>query len=638
MPPVAGPTLLVQPAAGGCVRTRYFNGMFITREDLETDQRNVRLKRKLQNRAMGQGVVWGFNVYRDGGTVCVLPGYGVDCCGNDITITSAYSVDSQALLRDPAAAATLGQEGPHRLHLLLEYYECPQDPRPVHGDACSPETSRCEMARIRETARLRLVPPREVDTSGPIADFLKELEALKQDATLLRLLTQSRPVSVPAAMSADVKFQVQFKVDTQLPQGTPGPVVRPQFGQTVELTVPGVVRRGQSVGFAVTVVADGGLQLTAGEVIQQTAPGGSVAKVSAPSQVLTWNTSVPFTTNPNQPNEMLFRFQAWQLTPTAGGGGTAQSAAFTDIRIRWLFNNTDLNNLNIQVTTPALAPPPTPGPWPCATEACDPEGKPRFAVLPPWLHEDPFQKGRPADPAVLVLAVLYALLASEMARNKVGTAQQVQSAQLGLATSIYQAAWRLFFATVPDTERYQLTQALQRLLAAWCQSFLYPGPRCDVQPDGVVIGCALVEAGDIQTVDPWGGRRWVVHYPLLAYWGTQIGIMPLDAIASRLFDLVCCIASLPLPRLASSQQPVGRGSVVNVGRSFLLLDTPTAFDQRLAEIGVKPARTVALNSLDFVIRVVTLLRQPLTPPVPGESMVLYTLADVPNIALVMPGT
>src|SRR5262249_27221763 len=101
MPPVAGPALLVPPAAGRCMRTRYFNGMFITREDLETDQRNVRLKRKLQNRAMGQGVVWGLNVYRDGSTICVLPGYGVDCCGNDITITTPYGVDSQALLRDP---------------------------------------------------------------------------------------------------------------------------------------------------------------------------------------------------------------------------------------------------------------------------------------------------------------------------------------------------------------------------------------------------------------------------------------------------------------------------------------------------------------------------------------------------------
>jgi hypothetical protein len=637
MPPPAGAALLVPPASGGCVRTRYFNGMFITREDLETDQRNVRLKRKLQNRAMGQGVVWGLNVFRDGGYVCVLPGYGVDCCGNDITITAVYRVDGQALLRDPEAAAALARRGPHRFHLLLEYYECPQDPRPVHGDACSPETTRCEMARIRETARLRLVPPREVDASGPIADFLSELEALKKDPALLHLLTTPAPAG-SAAPAADARYQVQVTTPLRLPQETPQPItLRPRFGETVEATVTRIISREQQVPFTVRLAADPNYQFAAGDVLQQTGAGGTVAKVTTPVGQLQWTTNVPFVQDQSGPHEAVFRFQGWQLAATAGG--TSEAADFTEIRLRLLFNNTAdfANDLSIQVITAALPPPPAPGPWPCAAEACDPDGKPRFPVLPPWLHEDPFHPGRPADPQVLVLAVLYALLASEMARNKAGTPQEVHSAQLNLATAVYQAVWRLFYATLPDTDRYQLTLAIQRLLAAWCQGFLYPGPRCDVQPDGVVIGCALVDGGEIQMVDPWGGRRWVVHYPLLAYWGTQVGIMPPDAIASRVFDLICCIASLPPPQQERADAlPIGRGSVVPVGRSFVIFETPAGLEQRLKELGIKPARTVALNPVDFASRVWTLLLQPSGPPAPEEAIVLYTITGIPDVALAAP--
>ncbi len=57
LPPAGATTLVVPPAEGGCVRTRFFNGMFITREDLETEQRYLRLKSRLHNRASGAGVV-----------------------------------------------------------------------------------------------------------------------------------------------------------------------------------------------------------------------------------------------------------------------------------------------------------------------------------------------------------------------------------------------------------------------------------------------------------------------------------------------------------------------------------------------------------------------------------------------------
>ena len=213
VPPGTTPTLITPPAPGGCVRTHFFNGMFITREDLETEQRYSRMKNKLQNQAMGEGVVWGLDLSCDGGSICVHPGYALDCCGNALTVTTTYKVDFDSLLRDPKAflylvhgpsatalscaekdvlsaadsirgVGTFLADVSRRMHLLLEYVECPEAPRPVHGDPCSPEVTQCEMSRIRETVRLRLVPPRDYDPRGPIDKFLKEVAKLKKSGQI----------------------------------------------------------------------------------------------------------------------------------------------------------------------------------------------------------------------------------------------------------------------------------------------------------------------------------------------------------------------------------------------------------------------------------------------------------------------
>src|SRR5262249_734114 len=157
-PAACGPSLAVVPASGGCIRPRFFNGMFITREDLETQLRYFRIKNKLERKAIGQGVFWGLGLCRDGGSIVRKPGYAVDCCGKDLIVTSNYKVDSQTLLSDPAICNLLGRDQ-RCFSLLLEYVECPEQPRPVHGDPCVGSASACEMSRVRETVRLRLVPP-----------------------------------------------------------------------------------------------------------------------------------------------------------------------------------------------------------------------------------------------------------------------------------------------------------------------------------------------------------------------------------------------------------------------------------------------------------------------------------------------
>src|SRR5262249_37771878 len=152
VPPPSGPRgLLVRPASGGCERPRYFTGMFVTREDMEAEQRFLRLKLKLHNRAAGDGVVWGLCIDRDGNDLVVHPGYAVDCCGNDLTITSPYRVDIPSLVRDPAAAPTLATPGAHRMHLLLEYTESPEDPRPLPPNPSSPHPSTSHITRYHTT-------------------------------------------------------------------------------------------------------------------------------------------------------------------------------------------------------------------------------------------------------------------------------------------------------------------------------------------------------------------------------------------------------------------------------------------------------------------------------------------------------
>src|SRR4029079_11311027 len=61
-------------------------------------------KNRLHNRYLfGQGVVCGFEVTCQpcgGGKVVVHPGYALDCCGNDVVLSCAQTLDVNALVRD----------------------------------------------------------------------------------------------------------------------------------------------------------------------------------------------------------------------------------------------------------------------------------------------------------------------------------------------------------------------------------------------------------------------------------------------------------------------------------------------------------------------------------------------------------
>src|SRR5205085_886806 len=65
----------------------------------ENEQRYWRMKRRLTNRALGQGVVWGLRLRWDHEHHRFLlgPGYAIDCCGNDLVVESGYDVRERDL-------------------------------------------------------------------------------------------------------------------------------------------------------------------------------------------------------------------------------------------------------------------------------------------------------------------------------------------------------------------------------------------------------------------------------------------------------------------------------------------------------------------------------------------------------------
>src|SRR5690349_11302627 len=147
---------------GGLTRTRFFDGMILTQADLENEQRYWRVKRRLTNRALGTGVVWGLRLRWDAKRRIFLlgPGYALDCCGNDLVVECPVEVAESALLdaadpsiRDSADTRIVRKAQAPLQHacVVLQYVECPEDARPVHLDPCAPPSSRCEASRIRET-------------------------------------------------------------------------------------------------------------------------------------------------------------------------------------------------------------------------------------------------------------------------------------------------------------------------------------------------------------------------------------------------------------------------------------------------------------------------------------------------------
>ncbi len=144
-------------------RPRFFAGQLLTEDDLQAMMNYVVGKNRLRNRYLfGDGVVCGLTVTCHpcgGGSVMVAPGYGLDCCGNDLLLPCAEEVDIRALLRDLRRRQLAGYDcgdpcddkGDTRSYgLYLVYRETPKDPVAPYnsGDPCGQQA--CEPTRICE--------------------------------------------------------------------------------------------------------------------------------------------------------------------------------------------------------------------------------------------------------------------------------------------------------------------------------------------------------------------------------------------------------------------------------------------------------------------------------------------------------
>jgi hypothetical protein len=628
LPPTCGPSLAVLPASGGCVRPRFFNGMFITREDLETQLRYLRIKNQLQRRADGEGVVWGLGLGRDGSSVCVQPGYAVDCCGNDLTVTSVYKVDTATLLSDPAICNLVtGKQ--QCMSLLLEYVECPEQPRPVHGgDPCSGQSPGCEMSRVRETVRLRLVPPRDYQPSGPIQRFL---DTISKGAPATQGGGQSVPANTVTSV-ATFPFAIAITCPTAgaqlVPQGgaaTTAINLQPQTTEAAQ-TLPFLLT-GSSI-LTITMPAPGGQYAMSGGTVSSSPAGVMPAtNISLPgpgaTQPISWQLNAGGL--PNRTATTTYTVQNWTAPSGAEApGGTYSGSTTITVAAYDLVASAD-RGVYFQVSvapSPVTLTMPPPAAFPCLTDPCC-GSTPLFPVPPPWADANPFKPGQAADLDVILLAVTYVLLAGAIAQDNANTAT---------LRTLYEAVARLVDPNVTTLDGLnQETQAVQQLLSDLCCSLLYPGPSCHGEPHGVVIGCASISGSQIERVDPWSGRRWVMHYPLWSYWGAQFGLVPPDVLASRLFSFICCVAGLKPPGFASLKGEQSgaafTGQAVAVGAGQIVVNPSAA-------AGGTATETVSLPV--FAARVVSALASQPAPQ--GTPMIDVALAGNPAIRLLVPDT
>jgi hypothetical protein len=552
---------------GGPIRTRFFDGMFLTQSDLETEQRYWRIKRRLTNRALGEGVVWGLRLEwkKERHAFVLSPGYALDCCGNDLVVECPEEISEQQLWSraDPSLRATkltkkkaddaflagnntyshyeenlaaAAQRDVMHACVVLQYVECPEEARPVHRDACAGPTGYCEASRIRESARLLLVPPPTEPLKTPPEKFLEELYKFRDslDPTIRDLLFPPQgtpPVTTPSGLTpmsliATVPGSSPSSVTIQIP-GT-GTASAPNSLQATQTVTAG--RRTGVVTFQLRPSA--GWAFTDGDVSDQGRIVESVTPPAAPSMF--WSLDIALPDNDGSATiDFDFLIDDVEVSETFGGSShgkvTAHVLGTATANVVGTTATVTVDKLRVTTTD--------------ASVFEDTDGQACLRELVPW--------GWTVDPAngskiarTLVLASLYAFL-SEVTRRGSSTAWRT------IAMIVYTLGWYLLFgvnpaADVPEKDRQKLAQLILDLYKRWCEGFVYPGPRCSDEHHGVYLGCVeLSRSGAIRSFDMWQHRRHVVTGPLLAHWGQQLGIAPIDVIAGRFAQAMCCLSGLP---------------------------------------------------------------------------------------------
>ncbi len=591
---------------GGLTRTSFFNGMFLTQSDLEVEQRFWRMKRRLTNRALGHGVVWGLRVTFDGQTqkFTVNPGYGIDCCGNDLVVQAAFETKAGQLIdvTDPAIQALLpNPQGGNEVALVLEYTECPEEPRPVHKDACTPEGDACHTARVRETARLTVAALPSAPKS-PVVDFLAGLDKLKKDLAKQgnNALVDVFPDSATQAQQArPLPFKLRVLLGGEEAMIDAGTLINQGQGQQSLLPLSETINYAKNqdppaqVQLHFELVPDPGFVFYKGAVNQGSNVGGDIFQLLDPFDVrLAWSAAItlpPVMSQDQLRQNLNFTVANLGFAPLFANKGQRQYVTQFEIGV----------DVNIVPGYTAIQNQALPGQSYHVTVGNvqlmgSHDANPSFNLGTDLVTDDPLSGASCLDPLrsgfsvaalknptlapkTMMLAAVYAWLANSFDPAK-GFPQgtNVTPAQFDgqrlLATWIYLTAWRLLFgadAAAPATPdaRKKLADLLDSLMAQWCDGFLYTGPRCPAEFHGVVLGTATVDKnGFVLGFDLWQGRRWVLTGPLLNHWAAQVGLAPLDVVVGRFVRAVCCVgmqnivgatkATMALPPLSPADAPI----------------------------------------------------------------------------------
>lgn len=512
---------------GGLARAQFFDGMILSEADLMREQSYWRRKRKLTNRALGEGVVWGlvteWNAKSRSFTVC--PGYGLSCCGDDLVVECAETVteaslidpcseDFRALLKDrfDKCGEKARPDEPVKAALLLEYVECPDDPRQTFSDPCGPTARHdgCRFGAMRETVRLRLVAPPE-ELAGPLDRFCRKIAELRAELDKAGI-----PAPVPDfdLLRPSSRFGLAV-IDGGAVKAATSKLARLRDGEITETTAMAAVANMEQG--RLFVEPPGGYIFTALRVDGVDQAGAAMT--------MGWSASH---TADDINKGLTRRFEA-TVSPLFMPGSDIRLTFDLDVK-----PDASATHVRLNVTSAEKLP----GRTDCTG-----------LLSGDWLEgTDPFCKLR-----TLALALVYGAAAGKLGNT--GCAADADTMTEAERKAREQVAWvlcwlgwqTLFGLDVADPRAGRAQACLKALFAEWCAGFAYRGPRCSGTAHGIYLGSVEISPkGKITCFDPWQYRRHVLTGPLLTHWGAQVGLPAPDRIAGWMGRWLCCAAGTDL--------------------------------------------------------------------------------------------
>ncbi|MBK4216484.1 hypothetical protein JJJ17_11155 [Paracoccus caeni] len=564
---------------GGLSRTEFYDGMVLGEADMKREQSYWQMKRRLTNRALGQGVVWGLSLHWDAKarsfTLC--PGYGLSCCGDDLVVECTETVAERDLIdpcsqdfRDILKAAQgpctdpcdTRPDAPVEAVLMLEYVECPGLPRQAFEDPCATKATGCKYSAVRETTRLRLVPPPPPPAPKPMERFCQQIAELRAMLAAEGLPPPPAPAPAPAADAAaigapPVAVMLSLENGSQTLKGATREELASRAGAQGTLSL--AVSDSQPLVFSLTPPLGYGFLRT----WEKTAQGQETSQ-----QTIETLMELSFRESDLKAGGHMERYPLVEIAPLAGGQSyeiayavearrtaSAVEAVIRVVSVRRLHKVKDCGSL-LRVWADRADPL-------CATRTL------LLAAVWGWF------KGL-VGPAPCALP------------NADGTAEP-DPTRAAIGWMAGWLAWRILFRIdiAESTLAASAQRCLHKLFQAWCAEFNYKGPRCDCHQHGIMLGSVLISPkGKIICFDEWKHRRYVLTGPLLTHWAGLFGLPSIDAVATRLASWICCVARAPLIPIDAAAAAAIRAQLLSADGDLRLGGRRRLNIQRLLDEGL----------------------------------------------------